>query len=280
VHTLARSVPCGSCGYDLRGLRTDGRCPECGFPIWETVRRAIDPRARRLPSISNPRRVGDALFAIVACLLVATLLLLAPGVARGLEGLTSMAIRARVPSWLPIAAGAVAILAVWPVYRLSPRTGAEPGDLTRRDLRLLAASLVAIGLLFAAQGVPSPWSTSPGRHVLHLLTAAVAVVVLIALRRVVFIVGERSRQFRTAKAGRQSVPELIAAVVGIAAGKLILLAPVTGLLVPRIRAVGSILIVASTLMLVIGLVYLLVNVSWIRRALRRPIPSLRDLLEQ
>jgi hypothetical protein len=30
-------LPCVACGYDLRGLDVNGRCPECGVPIAETI---------------------------------------------------------------------------------------------------------------------------------------------------------------------------------------------------------------------------------------------------
>jgi|GEM_PF-5180454 len=33
VTTIGESLPCVRCGYDLRGLREDGRCPECGARI-------------------------------------------------------------------------------------------------------------------------------------------------------------------------------------------------------------------------------------------------------
>lgn len=35
---IARSVACISCGYELRGLRVDGRCPECGEAIARSCR--------------------------------------------------------------------------------------------------------------------------------------------------------------------------------------------------------------------------------------------------
>ncbi len=38
----APSFPCAECGYDLRGLSTDGRCPECGRDIARS-----DPSTRR-----------------------------------------------------------------------------------------------------------------------------------------------------------------------------------------------------------------------------------------
>ena len=30
-------LPCDVCDYDLRGLRSDGRCPECGTPVADTI---------------------------------------------------------------------------------------------------------------------------------------------------------------------------------------------------------------------------------------------------
>jgi hypothetical protein len=34
---IGRSTPCGGCRYDLRGLSYDGRCPECGKPVPDTL---------------------------------------------------------------------------------------------------------------------------------------------------------------------------------------------------------------------------------------------------
>ncbi|GEM_PF-3770659 len=36
---VAGHIFCAECSYDLHGLRSDGRCPECGFAIDETIRR-------------------------------------------------------------------------------------------------------------------------------------------------------------------------------------------------------------------------------------------------
>ena len=36
--TIAEDVPCEACGYDLRGLRHDWRCPECGADVGTSLR--------------------------------------------------------------------------------------------------------------------------------------------------------------------------------------------------------------------------------------------------
>lgn len=38
---IEQDVPCPDCGYNLRGLRMDGRCPECGRPAVDTFARPL-----------------------------------------------------------------------------------------------------------------------------------------------------------------------------------------------------------------------------------------------
>ena len=34
---IAADLPCHRCGYNLRTLGTDARCPECNFPVYDTL---------------------------------------------------------------------------------------------------------------------------------------------------------------------------------------------------------------------------------------------------
>ena len=36
--TLERDIPCAACDYNLHGLRSDGKCPECGEPVEVSLR--------------------------------------------------------------------------------------------------------------------------------------------------------------------------------------------------------------------------------------------------
>ena len=54
-NVIARGLPCGSCGYNLRTLRLDARCPECGQGVADSVaqwqqrwRDVLAPRRRLL----------------------------------------------------------------------------------------------------------------------------------------------------------------------------------------------------------------------------------------
>jgi hypothetical protein len=50
--TVAADVPCAACGYDLRGLGSKGRCPECGNDIAASLTLHALMLARRAPPLS------------------------------------------------------------------------------------------------------------------------------------------------------------------------------------------------------------------------------------
>ncbi len=71
---------------------------------------------------------------------------------------------------------------------------------------------------------------------------------------------------------------MVAAIIGIALGQVIRL---TWELTGRgggLLTVGMVISSISAFMLLIGLFYLVVNAWWIRRSLRRPPPSLDQIL--
>ena len=70
---LAISLPCARCGYDLRRLRADGDCPECGEPIPLTIIETIDPAVRRLAPMQHPKRVGNVVTGVVILFFVSFL---------------------------------------------------------------------------------------------------------------------------------------------------------------------------------------------------------------
>src|SRR5436190_11050691 len=79
---ITLDVPCVGCRYDLRGLRADGRCPECGMEIAQSLwvcRRWQHRRAHRqeLLSAADPKWlrqlcVGSAISVLVLLLMLAT----------------------------------------------------------------------------------------------------------------------------------------------------------------------------------------------------------------
>jgi threonine/homoserine/homoserine lactone efflux protein len=247
-------VHCRQCGYNLYGLRAGGACPECGLEVWETILHTVDPAASRLPKLHNPAAVGNALLWLIVCMVVGAVLLIARPIALGIDALDESGLRnlaAWTPGFLPLAASLLALAGLWSVWQLAPPRGEEPSGAVCRDVWLLGAGLV------------------PG----------VAVVGLAGLRGVLETIGLRSRLYRTARTGRQGIQGMVAAILGTALGHAVhLIAAAAGGL-RYLETLGTVIVIVSVLMLVVGLVYLVVNAWWIRRALHCPPPAMDEILK-
>lgn len=58
---LTGDLPCGGCGYNLRGLSVRSRCPECGTAVRATILLAVDPHAEELRPLRRPVLTSTAL---------------------------------------------------------------------------------------------------------------------------------------------------------------------------------------------------------------------------
>jgi hypothetical protein len=288
---ITGNVPCRRCGYEQRGLAADGVCPECGLETWISVREAVDPAARRLPRISHPVSVAHALVWVTVCELLAVLIFVARPVAVRIDQLDAGGLSGWsnwTPPGLSIVAGVVALLGLWSVWKLlPPRAQRGRGGVRTDILFLLATGLAAFGVLAISGGTAlqttrggSPFpglAREIGQPVHHLLLAAAAITAYVGLRGVLQEIGQRSREFRTAKGGRQRVRDIIAAIVGVMVGEGLRLAgAVIG--AEGMITLGRVIIWICMLMLVIGQGYLVLNACWIARALTRPRPALREVL--
>jgi hypothetical protein len=56
---ISNNLPCRKCSYNLRGLKFDGRCPECGEPIRDSFAAAAAELARLLNE--HPQNVAHRL---------------------------------------------------------------------------------------------------------------------------------------------------------------------------------------------------------------------------
>lgn len=277
---VATPVYCRRCGYNLFGLPVDGACPECGLPTWETILHTVDPAASGLPTLRDPRIVGDALVWLIGCFAAASALLGLRPLALWVDAMDPTGVR-DVTRWAPVeiwfAAAAIALASLWGVRRLMPAGGSEDSA-TRGDLRLLAGGTLAWAVLVAAATLLAIGGSGPTAiGAIRLGVAGAAVVALLGLRGVLRTIGLRSREYRTARGGRQGIRAMIAAIAGVALGQLLQLPAAAG----HVGALATIGVVTSTigmLMVVIGLLYLVVNAWWIRRSLRCPPPRLDQVI--
>jgi len=281
---ILRSIRCRRCRYDLQCLPILGRCPECGAPVWETVDQLIDPDASRLPSLRDPVGVGNGLVWLAACWLVAVLFWSVPALFEWLSVLVpALGDRADTPRWLAYGSGAAVLASLWSVWKFAFPWRPEEHFAVRRDLWLLGVGSAVTALLLIRCGYEVfIVGTMQLPLVISLALAAAVLLVFWLLRRIVRIIGQRSRQWRTAQAGRQRISGLMAVVPAMIAGRLaqeLPSTPLSGRGDPlEWSRIGHAVVSIGFLMLSIGLAYLLVNMVWIRRSLLNQPPPLASIV--
>ena len=274
-------IHCRRCGYNLYGLPADGVCPECGLDTWESILHTVDPAASRLPRVRNPGVVGDALLWLMIFLAAVSILLVVRPLAQWFDAMDPSGVRSLAgwtPAWLAIVAGVASLAALFWVRRLAPPVGTEPSRGVWRDVRWLGFGLAAWAVLVIAAGLMQ-MTAAPGWAItaVWLAAAGAAVVPLLGLRGILKTIGLRSREYRTASGGRQSIRAMVAATIGAACGHALrLLALPTG--IASLAPLGTVVTSISALMVMIGLFYLVANAWWIRKALRCPPPRLEEVL--
>lgn len=283
---IAASLRCQQCGYDLQGLDVAGRCPECGLANGESIVFAVDPDASRLPQLADARRVGDAVLWLAVCMLMATVSLAIRPLLLQLD--TVAPVWDVVPPILAddatLWSAGWSILGLIACLMLAPPRGREPSSAVWRDIGLLG-----IGLLLFALFALLQWRNETRRPAWLLLGAALSVrslyiamalsatIALLGLRNVFAIIGQRSREWRSSRGGRQRVLDMIAAVIIIIVGQILQIIA-EALKVEPLYTIGTVVIWICNFMILVGLIYLVVNTWWMRRSLRRPRPTYDQVL--
>jgi len=105
-----------------------------------------------------------------------------------------------------------------------------------------------------------------------------AIIILLGLKGILRAVGQRSREYRTARGGRQGIRAMIAAMLAAIAGVLVRCGAERLGSFTRIESMAMVATWMSVLMLLIGLLYLVLNGWWIRKALCKPPPKIGMIL--
>ncbi|MAW41023.1 MAG: hypothetical protein CMJ30_01240 [Phycisphaerae bacterium] len=260
---LAQSLECRHCGFDLKGVQLDGRCPECGQPVWPSVLLWLDPERDRLPMLDHPHRVARRLVLMAdgfTLLAILSALALAWHAASQITfGISLLSMMRMVGSCSEIGITAVPVLMVL----CSIGIGQDQYPLGW-PLRIFRLGLLGIAL-GNALGIPA-------------LAAVALAMALLGFRSCVRSIGARSRAFREAGPERQRLLEM-ALVSLMLAGGLLLEAWRRGADGwPWAPGVSTVLLTVSSGFLVVGFLYFRRNVRWISESLCGPSPRLRTLL--
>ena len=284
---IVAPIPCEQCGYSLYGLHVVADWPECAKPVRLTIFEAIDPAASRLGTIRRSKTVGNSLaltvlfflgsmlFAIVAAFLLGPnpLFLIRPSVAT---------IDVSILAWCSAIISLVGLLAFVPLVCLRCKDALA---MCRSGIELTSIGLLAWTISLMTIAVKSnEWSFPPpprGNHVgmLYdtLIPSVACMVVFLGFQRFIPRLGQRSFAFRQAKASRQRMNSLLVTLAFLVVGRTILafvqFTPIW------LRVFGTVLVLVSMILLVIGLLTLLLNVLWIRKSLISPPPTLAEIVK-
>lgn len=277
---VVQELKCRQCGYNLRTLVVGGKCPECGLGIWQTIIREFDPEVSRLPRLHDPRGVGNGIVMLILCVIAIASLLLAPSLIEQLKAwqlLGPNRLRFLATSLVPFAAGILALIGLWPIWKLHPSQAREASPSAWLDICFLAIGMTGIALTIMLPD--RMFRGAAWIDLQRIIILALCAVFFWGLRGVFTMIGEHSRSYRHARGGRQGLGAMIAAVAGIASGSL--LQTWASTLVPRggnLATIGTVITWISASMLYLGLIYLMMNAWWIRNAIIRPSRTLEDLL--
>lgn len=303
--TVLVDLPCAQCGYDVKGLPVDGKCPECGFAIRPTVRAYVNPESGHMPTLDHPRIAGLSAAALAVLLLLSALALWTPDIinwrqlfSQGTATVTNSPPENNLPFHLT--AIVLVLLAVLATFGLA-LSGQFPQSRTRVITGLARARLVLVGIavVMAVGAVADSVDLSMGfmRPVLPLRLAqaasnwinlalgALAIMLALALRPVMEFLAQRSRRHRTGASSRQGIPALIVAlsVIMIGEGALVLdwLLVANGVIIPGqqyLTLVAPWLTVIGCVMLTIGLMNLVWDTLRIQRGLARHLYEPEDII--
>jgi hypothetical protein len=229
------NLVCRRCGYRLRGLSLEAKCPECGLDVAETLadregyRRRLLKRARRL---AGPRLVHSdrawlrAITAGAVTLFLSLLCLIAWHLHR-----QSLPVSSKRPDYLlvPVSAGFLLAcwLLAWPERRHEPVSPAPAGALVKGEtvrwrrirLALRLISLAApVAAVIALVSELVPWWDHPFYARLALVPACLVPVVIFLLFDLLTHVAVRAQDHLAAVAfriTRQAMAIFAALVVGV-----------------------------------------------------------------
>lgn len=175
--TLATDVECIHCGYNLRGLASDGRCPECGTPVQFSSQ-------GNLLCYSDPEWVQRLLWGVRLALwtiLLWVFLAVAGGIAGVFASLTGPTLLRFVPLVtlaLQIGGGVVGLASLFLVTSQEPRISLTEDPVTlRKVLRTLAVVGFASGLV---QTLVDMFPASTATQLIGIAAAIVSLVWLVS----------------------------------------------------------------------------------------------------
>ncbi len=143
---------------------------------------------------------------------------------------------------------------------------------------ILLAAAGALAIVFAF-GLDGAMRISPPGFAFSCLAVEVTggSVAVIGIRRVLAVLGQRSRRYRAAAQAKQS-SEALAAASALFVVMALMATILPGLKYEFLGLAASVLALVTGLVLIMGLLYFMLNCWWIARAIRQPPPPLESVV--
>ena len=293
------TVRCHHCGYNLKGVDPAGACPECGVPVWPSLRPHVDSSVDRPALLDHPRRIGAGLVTVSVAMLLSVILLWWPylHVLRRQMNSPGAPLMADASVWRYIAVAALAGVAFIATFALRHPTGAAPPaeyrrGLVRTRLGLMGWALLHGLLLLHDTFVPHPvedWydfvQIDATRSLLRIGLDASAIAMIVGLRPVEKFLARRSMPHRFGGASRQGFLAIFVAITAILCGDLLRLAAwvldatgLAGVVVDNAALIGAMLVLVGSAMMTLALLNLAIDSSRLARNLARPLYRLDQIV--
>ncbi len=277
----------------------------------ESLARWIDPEVHRHPTIANPRMVAIGLqwFTLMLCL---SFLSWVVGMALSHAPFSWFDIPSTPPcpscwpgwvrdtvqigNWILLASIVLAVLSIPVLAALAPLRRSQRRKQAWRIIAMLGTGLILWACAMILQlyiepgyslvdlareasdlGQGGHWSTRD--VILTCSPLPGGWLLLLGIRSLMSELGHRSRTFRTSTTKRQYVLDVVWATFFWASGTLLQYVG-GGLGIPLPVTFGMILRLISGAFITVGVLYLVMNLTWIAKAMGAPPPRLRSLLSE
>jgi hypothetical protein len=282
---LTGSLPCVTCGYELKGLSIRGVCPECGTTVRAAILWQVDPLAEEFRPIVRPGLLALGIRAWAAGALIAALASWGLRIADMIERQLLAPIDTTWLSAIVLIGAALSAAGSLAIIRPTPTST------FRHAVMASIGALAYVPLLWAMWRVhwqidptgSQPYfsaTADPQRIALHLLVSGSTILIVLGFRPNARDLVRRSLVMRMGRVDRQTLYVMAGVIALTMVGDAIRLGAAQNLS-PHAdlwSMLGTLLIALGSALFTLGLVGAAID-SWrISRAILIPAPSLKQVL--
>ena len=263
-HVITANLPCSQCRYDLQGQSSDSRCPECGLSIERSLHASIDLETIHGESLPGPRRIAIAaitlplaasIWAIESTIFWGALITTPTGPQGAFVSLTLL-----VLSSIGAAAAVCGVIAVV----LARQVWMPFLDRFRSTLLFAGCAIVATApLLLLASNLSTTTGIADRWLLVAMIRTGALIPIAIATTHVLARIGRRGIAYRDAGHAIQTTGPLLASIgIEFVIEVLLMAMQLDMMALSSLHSTLMMVGLGSSLLVLLGMVYLLFNAIW------------------